>query len=572
MSCPILLSDKNTLSSCYKKTFTYKGKKFKTVWHCFYYQKFKNTDREWAKKIQNTDSILQVQTMGDFKSGSHEYDPEWNDKQINVMTKILKKRFENENLLSDLMKTKKSLLGENSEDKLWGYKKGTGNNMIGKILMEIRQEEYDIEPEIVFETDEEEEEERSDSPEIIFESEEEEQDEELCILGEENQPFQKGFGFPLYKEKFIPGCPQTLKKVFQHIYIGDALQKVISHPDNFNILMETLLNSLSTGGSIYTKVNIKINTFDTYGFYFVRLMKYESSQFRQFIYGTNPNPIVLIEKSEKERNEIIQEVLKEVSKEKEEILQEMEKEARIKVISSIKMKRKGDEIIRDCDIYVGRKCHSKGWKFENSKWYNPFKLGEDQCSTLDDLKKKYRKYILATPTLIECLGELRGKSLGWIKKDDELNANVLIDLVKENEFNIIQSELRYQELFKESKEREEKIYKEYKEREQKRLIEQCKELSRQKEERQQKINEMKVKTENLYDSQETQSVPLDCPTTLLGPDSPEFIMPPDVSMSPLSLSTPTPSPGPIESDDDEENDTLDNMKRVMNDMKRKRSD
>ena len=73
------------------------------------------------------------------------------------------------------------------------------------------------------------------------------------------------------------------------------------------------------------------------------------------------------------------------------------------------------------DVYIGRP----------SKWGNPFEIGKD--GTREDVIKKYRKYILSTPSLLNDLHELKGKILGCWCKPAACHGDVLIELLeKEN--------------------------------------------------------------------------------------------------------------------------------------------
>ena len=42
----------------------------------------------------------------------------------------------------------------------------------------------------------------------------------------------------------------------------------------------------------------------------------------------------------------------------------------------VKMHRKGGEIVQGCDIYIGPKCFSGGWRLEKTKWSPSFAMRE----------------------------------------------------------------------------------------------------------------------------------------------------------------------------------------------------
>lgn len=68
----------------------------------------------------------------------------WKEIQIDIMTKCLKQKFSKEPFHSLLMKTGDMYIqeGNNWNDKFWGVclKTGVGENNLGKILMQIRDE------------------------------------------------------------------------------------------------------------------------------------------------------------------------------------------------------------------------------------------------------------------------------------------------------------------------------------------------------------------------------------------------------------------------------------------------
>lgn len=68
------------------------------------------------------------------------------------------------------------------------------------------------------------------------------------------------------------------------------------------------------------------------------------------------------------------------------------------------------------DVYIGRP----------SKWGNPYVIGRD--GTRHEVIKKYRKYLLQHPELIEALPELKGKVLGCWCSPKACHGDVLVEL------------------------------------------------------------------------------------------------------------------------------------------------
>lgn len=90
-------------------------------------------------------------------------------------------------------------------------------------------------------------------------------------------------------------------------------------------------------------------------------------------------------------------------------------------------------------VYIARNmtCYIPGAK--KSKWANPFKVGVD--GTTDEVRRKYREYILQTPELFKALPELRGKILGCWCKPDFCHGDILVALL--NEFYPINNNIVY---------------------------------------------------------------------------------------------------------------------------------
>ncbi len=74
----------------------------------------------------------------------------------------------------------------------------------------------------------------------------------------------------------------------------------------------------------------------------------------------------------------------------------------------VRMRRKGGQVIQDCDVYIGRQNNMGGWHLPKSKWANPFKLS-DYGNSRQRVIDKYRDYIMSKPELLADLHELKGK-------------------------------------------------------------------------------------------------------------------------------------------------------------------
>lgn len=100
------------------------------------YQAAKSTDRETMLRFVNL-------TPGKAKIYGRNIDlrPDWDDVKLHVMRKILKSKFSNDELGEKLKSTSGILIeGNHWGDTYWGVCKGKGKNLLGIILMEIRED------------------------------------------------------------------------------------------------------------------------------------------------------------------------------------------------------------------------------------------------------------------------------------------------------------------------------------------------------------------------------------------------------------------------------------------------
>jgi hypothetical protein len=93
----------------------------------------------------------------------------------------------------------------------------------------------------------------------------------------------------------------------------------------------------------------------------------------------------------------------------------------------VRLRRKGGVVVQDCDVYIGRECKTGGWNLPRSKWANPFTIRSEGSS--EAAVARYRAYVLASPTLMASLDELRGKTLGCWCKPKPCHGDVLVHLL-----------------------------------------------------------------------------------------------------------------------------------------------
>lgn len=85
-----------------------------------------------------------IETPGEAKRCGQQIDirPDWDEIKVDIMREILKSKFSDPTLKCKLIETGDSELIEDNNwgDVFWGVCNGKGENMLGKLLMEIRDE------------------------------------------------------------------------------------------------------------------------------------------------------------------------------------------------------------------------------------------------------------------------------------------------------------------------------------------------------------------------------------------------------------------------------------------------
>lgn len=122
------------------------GIKYPTSEHYFQAAKFASTDPEYAEKIRLTKTAKGTKTLG--KSRDHPIDPKWDSpvegellfKDLVMKKAIRAKAEQHPEFLQDLLSTGTDSIVEASPwDNYWGSgRSGNGKNMLGKLLVELR--------------------------------------------------------------------------------------------------------------------------------------------------------------------------------------------------------------------------------------------------------------------------------------------------------------------------------------------------------------------------------------------------------------------------------------------------
>lgn len=111
--------------------------RYRTSEHYFQSMKFVGT--EWESKVREACTPMQAATMG--RNRSLPLRRNWESVKDNVMRKVVEAKFrQHSDIAAQLLETGDARLVEKtSDDRYWGCgTEGTGKNMLGIILMEVR--------------------------------------------------------------------------------------------------------------------------------------------------------------------------------------------------------------------------------------------------------------------------------------------------------------------------------------------------------------------------------------------------------------------------------------------------
>ena len=124
------------LSNFYNASCEFEGKIYPTVEHAF--QAAKTLIPEEREEIRKAETPGKAKRMG----RSVTLRPDWEEVKTDVMRQCLRSKFSFVPLAIDLVNTGDEELVEGNTwgDRIWGVCDGEGENRLGKLLMEIREE------------------------------------------------------------------------------------------------------------------------------------------------------------------------------------------------------------------------------------------------------------------------------------------------------------------------------------------------------------------------------------------------------------------------------------------------
>lgn len=125
------------LSNFFESSLWVDGKQYRSVEHA--YQAFK-----FGPGGDGHETVRNAKTPGIAKQlGKAALLPkDWEDTKVDLMRRLVREKFKNPLLKTLLLATEDAELVEGNwwNDKFWGVCRGTGQNWLGKILMEVRAE------------------------------------------------------------------------------------------------------------------------------------------------------------------------------------------------------------------------------------------------------------------------------------------------------------------------------------------------------------------------------------------------------------------------------------------------
>jgi ribA/ribD-fused uncharacterized protein len=114
------------------------GRVWQSSEHYYQYKKFEKADPDYAQKIREAQTPKEVKVLS---MQNDKRSPGWDEEKVSILkTAVIKKFASYQNLRDLLLSTgDEELIEANPDDYFWGEgADGTGKNMMGKILMEIR--------------------------------------------------------------------------------------------------------------------------------------------------------------------------------------------------------------------------------------------------------------------------------------------------------------------------------------------------------------------------------------------------------------------------------------------------
>ena len=125
------------LSNFYSVPISFEGIMYPSVEHA--YQAAKTLNEQERLRIMRLGTAAQAKRAGRYLKGLR---PNWDGIKLNIMLELLRKKFFFKNMQRMLIATGDEELKEENHwhDTFWGVCEGVGENHLGKLLMQVREE------------------------------------------------------------------------------------------------------------------------------------------------------------------------------------------------------------------------------------------------------------------------------------------------------------------------------------------------------------------------------------------------------------------------------------------------
>jgi ribA/ribD-fused uncharacterized protein len=122
------------LSNFYNSAFEYDGFEFTTVEHA--YQAYKTEDKKMFNLIRLAKTANEAKRMGKRVR----LRDDWELIKVGLMENLIWNKFKDKKLRKKLLNTGAAVIQEGNTwgDTFWGVYQGTGENVLGKIIMQVR--------------------------------------------------------------------------------------------------------------------------------------------------------------------------------------------------------------------------------------------------------------------------------------------------------------------------------------------------------------------------------------------------------------------------------------------------
>lgn len=114
------------------------GEVWKSTEHYYQFRKFERSDPAYAQRIKEAPTPRDAKILS---LQNNNYSKDWDSMKVDLLKEAVRRKFESYPKLEELLLStgEEELIEANQDDCFWGEgKDGSGKNMMGRILMEVR--------------------------------------------------------------------------------------------------------------------------------------------------------------------------------------------------------------------------------------------------------------------------------------------------------------------------------------------------------------------------------------------------------------------------------------------------